>query len=94
MCVIVSVRIEQEACAMEMISFDKLYSTEFFVSEAMAKPQYWAVRGNTYNALGNPKVSQTLLWFKNCSATITDSKGNVLEVAQNQLAYIILIILL
>ena len=72
---------------MEMISFDKLYSTEFFVCEVLAKPQFWAVRGNTYNALGNPKVSQTLLFFKNCSATITDSMGNVLKVEQNQLAY-------
>jgi len=72
---------------MDILSFEKLYSTEFFVSEVLAKPQYWAMRGNMYNALGNPKVSQTLLWFKNCSATITDSMGNVLEVEQNQLAY-------
>lgn len=72
---------------MEIISFEKLYNTEFFISEVLAKPQFWAVRGNVYNALGKPKVSHTLLWFKNCSATITDSRGNVLEVAQNQLTY-------
>lgn len=72
---------------MEFISFEKLYHTEFFVSEVLAKPQFWSNRGNVYNALGKPKVSHTLLWFKNCSATITDSFGNVLEVAQNQLTY-------
>lgn len=72
---------------MEYISFEKLYHTEFFLSEILAKPQYWAARGNVYNAFGKPKVSHTLLWFKNCSATITDSLGNVLEVTQNQLAY-------
>ena len=72
---------------MEFISFEKLYHTEFFVSEVLAKPQFWYNRGNVYNALGKPKVSHTLLWFKNCSATIRDSLGNVLEVTQNQLAY-------
>jgi len=72
---------------METISFEKLYHTEFFVSEVLAKPQFWAVRGNVYNAMGKPKVSHTLLWFKNCSATITDSFGQVLEVAQNQMTY-------
>lgn len=72
---------------MKTIPFEKLYNTEFFISEAMAKPQYWSTRGNVYNALGKPKISHTLLWFKNCSATITDSFGNVLEASQNQLAY-------
>ncbi len=72
---------------MENISFEKLYNTEFFISEVLAKTQLWAARGNLYNAIGKPKVSHTLLWFKNCSATITDSLGNVLEVAKNQLAY-------
>lgn len=72
---------------MEIISFEKLYNTEFFISEVLAKPQFWAARGNVYNAMGRPKVSHTLLWFKNCSATITDSFGNILEVKQNQLAY-------
>lgn len=72
---------------MEFVSFEKLYHTEFFLSEVLAKPQYWATRGNVYNAFGKPKVSHTLLWFKNCSATITDSHGKVLEVAKNQLTY-------
>ena len=72
---------------MEFVSFEKLYNTEFFLSEVLAKPQYWAARGNVYNAFGKPKISQTLLWFKNCSATITDSHGNILEIAKNQLAY-------
>lgn len=72
---------------MKQISFEALYSTEFIISEPLAKPQYWAVRGNVYNAIGKPKTSHTLLWFKNCSATITDSHGNVLEVEKNQLTY-------
>ena len=72
---------------MKLISFEKLYSTEFFISEPLVKPQYWRSRGNVYNALGKPKISHTLLWFKNCSATITDSDGNVIEAEQNQIAY-------
>ena len=72
---------------MRIISFDKLYSTEFYISEPLVKPQYWHSRQNTYNALGKPKISHTLLWFKNCSATITDNEGNVLHAEQNQLAY-------
>jgi AraC-like DNA-binding protein len=72
---------------MEQISFDKLYNTEFFLSEVLAKPQFWANRGNVYNAIGRPKISHTLLWFKNCSATIRDSLGNVLHVRKNQLTY-------
>lgn len=72
---------------MRLISFEKLYSTEFFISEPLVKPQYWKTRGDVYNALGKPKISHTLLWFKNCSANITDSKGNVIRAEQNQLAY-------
>lgn len=72
---------------MEFVSFEKLYHTEFFLSEVLAKPQYWAARGNVYNAFGKPKISQTILWFKNCSATITDSHGNILKIEKNQLAY-------
>jgi len=72
---------------MKLISFEKLYSTEFFVCEPMAKPQYWAVRGNVYNAIGSPKISHTLLWFKNCSGTIVAKNGKTLEVRKNQLTY-------
>ncbi len=72
---------------MHIIPFDKLYNTDFIVSEPMAKYQYWHHRGNMYSAIGKPKVSHTLLWMKNCSATITDKEGRVVEVAQNQLAY-------
>lgn len=72
---------------MKAIPFETLYNTEFFISEPMAKPQYWAVRGNVFNAMGKPKISHTLVWFKNCSATITDSFDNILEVKQNQIAY-------
>ncbi len=72
---------------MKVIPFEKLYHTDFFISEPMAKPQFWYQRGNVYNAIGKPKPSHTLLWFKNCSATITDSNGIVLNVNQNQLAY-------
>ena len=72
---------------MQVISFEKLYSTEFMISEPLAKPQYWAARGNIYNAIGMPKISHTLLWFKNCSATIVDKYGKVLNVKRNQLTY-------
>lgn len=72
---------------MEIVSFEKLYSTEFFISEALVKPQYWRARGDLFSAIGKPKVSHTLLWFKNCRGTIVDSEGHRLAVAQNQLAY-------
>lgn len=72
---------------MKVISFEKLYNTEFFISEAMAKPQYWAGRGNLYSAIGKPKISHTLLWFKNCTATITTRDGKTIEIAKNQLTY-------
>ena len=72
---------------MKVIPFETLYSTEFFISEPMSKPQNWATRGNMYNAIGKPKVSHTLLWFKNCSGVITDSHKNVVAVEKNQLAY-------
>lgn len=77
----------KDVIGLKVIPFDKLYSTDFIITEPMAKPQYWAVRGNFYSAIGKPKVSHTLLWFKNCGATIRDNKGNVLEVAKNQLTY-------
>lgn len=72
---------------MKIISFEKLYNTDFFISEPMSKQQYWASRGNTYNSLGKPKISHTLIWFKNCSGTITDRDSNILNVEQNQLVY-------
>lgn len=72
---------------MVVIPFEKLYNTEFIITEPMAKKQFWKQRGNTYNAIGRPKISHTLLWFKNCSAEITDKSGNVLYVHRNQIAF-------
>ena len=72
---------------MQIIPFEKLYNTEFIISEPMAKTQNWSQRGNVYNALGKPKISHTLLWFKNCSAKITDSNGFILNAKQNQLVF-------
>lgn len=72
---------------MKIISFEKLYNTEFYITQPIAHAQYWATRGNVYSAIGKPKISHTLLWFKNCSATITSKDGTVLEVAQNQMTY-------
>ncbi len=72
---------------MKIIPFEKLYNTDFIVSEPLAKYQYWHSRQNVYNAMGKPKVSHTLLWFKNCSAIIYDKSGFVLNVDQNQLIY-------
>lgn len=72
---------------MKIIPFDKLYNTDFVISEPLAKAQFWAQKGNLYNALGKPKVSHTLLWFKNCLGKITDKSGHVLDIKQNSLAY-------
>ncbi|MBQ9802241.1 MAG: helix-turn-helix transcriptional regulator [Clostridia bacterium] len=72
---------------MKTISFEKLYNTEFYISEPMVKPQYWAARGNVFNALGKPKISHTLLWFKNCAGTVTLPTGEALEVPHNALIY-------
>ncbi len=73
---------------MRVIPFDKLYNTEFLITEPMAKAQFWYHRGNIYNAIGKPKVSHTFLWFKNCSAVIRDKNGDtLLHVKQNQLTY-------
>ena len=72
---------------MKIIPFDKLYSTEFYISEPLVKAHYWRTRGGVYSAIGKPKVSHTLLWFKNCHGRITSKDGTVLEIAQNQLAY-------
>ncbi len=72
---------------MKIIPFETLYNTEFLISEPMAKIQYWRSRGNMYNAIGKPKISHTLLWFKNCNGRITDRNGKILEVKKNQLAY-------
>ena len=72
---------------MKIIPFEELYHREFYISDPISKPQNWYSRGNVYNAIGKPKLSHTLLWFKNCSATITDKNGTVIEVVRNQLAY-------
>ncbi len=72
---------------MKTVPFDRLYNTDFLITEPMAKYQFWKQRGNVYNAIGRPKVSQTLLWFKNCTGRITCKDGSVLEIKQNQLAY-------
>ena len=70
---------------MKVISFEKLYNTEFYITQPIAHVQYWAPRGNIYSAIGKPKISHTLLWFKNCSATITSKDGTVLEVIMTAL---------
>lgn len=72
---------------MKIISFEKLYNTEFYITQPIAKTQYWVPRGNVYSAIGKPKISHTLLWFKNCSATITSKDGTVLEAERNQMTY-------
>lgn len=72
---------------MNIIPFEELYNTEFFVSEPLAKGQNWNSRNNFYSCIGKPKPSHTLLWFKNCNAKITDSAGNILLAEKNQIAY-------
>ncbi len=73
---------------MKIIPFEKLYNTDFLISEPLVKAQYWYHRDNLYNAIGKPKVSHTLLWFKNCSAIIRNKNSDVILTAkQNQLIY-------
>jgi len=72
---------------MNIIPFSELYHTEFIIREPFSKFQNWYYRKNIYSSLGKPKPSHTLLWFKNCRGRITDSRGNVLDVLQNQLVY-------
>lgn len=72
---------------MKTMSFEKLYSTEFLISEPLVKPQYWRARGDVFSAVGKPKVSHTLLWFKNCRGTIVDTQGREVTVEKNGLAY-------
>ncbi len=72
---------------MKTVPFMELYNTDFFVSEVLAKGQNWYTRGNSYSCIGKPKPSHTLLWFKNCSAEITDSSGKVIKAEKNQVAY-------
>ena len=37
---------------MKVIPFEKLYNTEFVITETLAKSQFWYPKGNVYNALG------------------------------------------
>lgn len=73
--------------ALKIIPFKELYNFEFIVTEALAKGQNWYTRDNHYSCIGKPKPSHTLLWFKNCNGKITDSKGKVLLIEKNQIAY-------
>ncbi len=72
---------------MVYIPFEKLYNTDFLLTEPIFKAQYWKQRGNIYSAIGRPKTSHTLLWFKNCTGRITDKQGNILEIKRNQMAF-------
>lgn len=72
---------------MDIVPFENLYNSEFFISEPLAKGQNWYTRNNFYSCIGKPKPSHTFLWFKNCSAKITDINGKVLFAEKNQVAY-------
>lgn len=72
---------------MKTIPFERLYNTEFFIRDPMAKTQNWKNRSDVYDAFGKPKVSHTLLWFKNCRGRLTMRDGFLLDIEQNQLAY-------
>lgn len=72
---------------MRVIPFQELYNTEFFIKEPLAKGQNWYSRNNTYNCIGKPKPSHTLLWMKNCCGRITDKRGNMIIAEKNQLVY-------
>ena len=72
---------------MDIVPFENLYNSEFFISEPLAKGQNWYSRNNFYSCIGKPKPSHTFLWFKNCSAKITDINGKTLFAEKNQVAY-------
>ena len=72
---------------MKLVSFEELYHTDFFISEAFAKYQNWYSRDNVYSSLSRPKPSHTLLWFKNCSGRITQKDGSTADIRQNGLLY-------
>ena len=72
---------------MKIIPYEELYHTEFIITEPFSKEQNWFSRNNVYSSLNKPKPSHTLLWLKNCSAKLTDSKNNVLIIGKNQLLY-------
>lgn len=72
---------------MKIISFEKLYSTEFFIREPRVKKQYWLYRGGVFDSLERPKPSQTVIWFKNCAAELFLSTGERLDISKNALLY-------
>lgn len=72
---------------MDIVPFENLYNSEFFISEPLAKGQNWYSRNNFYSCIGKPKPSHTFLWFKNCSAKITDINSKTLFAEKNQVAY-------
>ncbi len=72
---------------MKIIPFHELYSTEFYVTEPLAKGQNWFTRNNLYSCIGKPKPSHTLLWFKNSRAKITNKNGKVIFIEKNQVAF-------
>lgn len=72
---------------MKIISFEKLYNTEFFIRDPSVKRQYWLYRGGVFDSLDRPKPSQTMIWFKNCSAELLLPGGERIDVAQNALLY-------
>ena len=72
---------------MKIIPFHELYSTEFYVTEPLAKGQNWFTRNNLYSCIGKPKPSHTMLWFKNSRAKITNKNGKVIFLEKNQVAF-------
>lgn len=72
---------------MNIIPFEELYYTNFFINESMAKPQNWYERENLYSCIGKPKPSHTLLWFKNCRGKIINKDGQIITIEKNQMAY-------
>lgn len=72
---------------MKIVPFQELYNTEFLITEPLSKSQNWYTRNNFYSCIGKPKVSHTLLWFKNCGAKITDSQGKTIIAEKNQVAF-------
>ncbi|MBE6628464.1 MAG: helix-turn-helix transcriptional regulator [Ruminococcaceae bacterium] len=78
---------KEEENHLKIISFEKLYNTEFFIREPRVKKQNWFYRGGVFDSLERPKPNQTVIWFKNCSAELLLPDGECIDVAQNALLY-------
>lgn len=72
---------------MKIIPFEDLYTTEFYITESFTLEQNWFDYKNHFSCIGMPKPSHTFLWFKNCTAVVTDKTGENFKIEKNQMVY-------